>query len=267
MASTSRHRRALRSRSTRASFGAAAARYAPSSPFWNGEPRIPTISWQIWNEVNGGIFWPDPTPAAYAAFFVAIAATIRAVDPHAAVVMSGLDALPSVSSGMRIGRFLAGLYEQPGFATATSAIAVEAYAPTPGAALEVLDRARRVMLAHHDGAKPMWVTEMGWATAGPPYPFTVSPTIQARYLAQSWRAMLACRARWNLRHVLWFSLQDASSATFGQPDGWSFHDGLLNLDGTPKQAYSSFLALVGRATSASGAGRCTLPGGTSLERR
>jgi hypothetical protein len=246
---------------------AAAARYAPGSPFWNGQRRTPAISWQVWNEVNGGVFWPDPTPAAYAAFFIAIAATIRSVDPHAAVVTSGLEALPTMSSGMPIGRFLAGLYAQAGFAAATSAIAVEAYAPTPSAALAVLDKARRVMLAHRDGALPIWVTEMGWATAGPPYPFTVSPATQARYLAQTWRAMLACRARWNLRHVLWFSLQDASPETFGQPDGWSFHDGLLNLDGTPKQAYSSFLALVRRATSASGAGRCTLPGGTSLERR
>jgi hypothetical protein len=246
---------------------AAAARYAPGSPFWKGQRRVPTITWQIWNEVNGGVFWPDPTPAAYAAFFVAVAATIRSVVPHASVVMSGLDALPSVSSGMRLGPFLAGLYEQPGFAAATSAIAVEAYAPTPSAALEVLDRARRVMLAHRGGAKPMWVTEMGWATGGPPYPFTVSLATQARYLVATWRAMLSCRARWNLRHVLWFSLEDASPATFGQPDGWSFHDGLLNLDGTPKHAYSRFLALVGRATSASGAGRCMLRGGTSLERR
>jgi Cellulase (glycosyl hydrolase family 5) len=240
---------------------AAAARYAPRSAFWRGQRRIPRITWQVWNEVNGGVFWPDPTPASYAAFFTATAAAIRAVDPHAAVVMSGLDALPSVSSGMTLGRFLSGLYAQPGFAAATSAIAVEAYAPTPAAAIEVLDEARRVVLAHHDGAKPMWVTEMGWATAGPPYPFTVSPAMQARYLTRTWRAMLACRARWNLRHVLWFSLQDASPATFGQPDGWSFHDGLLNLDGSPKRAYRSFLSLVGTAASASGAGRCRLPRG------
>jgi hypothetical protein len=131
----------------------------------------------------------------------------------------------------------------------------------------VLDEARRVILRHHDGAKPMWVTEMGWATAGPPFPFTVSPATQARYLTTTWRAMLACRARWNLRHVLWFSLEDADPATFGEPDGWSFHDGLLNLDGTPKLAYGKFLALVSRATVASDAGRCTLPGGDSLERR
>ncbi|MGH2851317.1 MAG: hypothetical protein ACRDLP_11940 [Solirubrobacteraceae bacterium] len=246
---------------------AAAARYAPGSAFWKGQRRIPAITWQIWNEVNGGVFWPDPTPAAYAAFFTAIAASIRSVDRHASVLMSGLDALPTLSSGIPLGRFLSGLYEQPGFAAATSGVAVQAYAPTPRAALAVLDEAREVMLRHRDGAKPMWVTEMGWATGGPPYPFTVSPARQARFLTTTWREMLACRTRWNLRHVLWFSLEDANPALFGQPDGWSFHDGLLNLDGTPKLAYSNFLALVGRATSASGAGRCTLPGGRSLERR
>ena len=47
---------------------AAVARYGPTSSFWSGQPRVPQVSWQVWNEVNGGYFWPNPTPAAYATF-------------------------------------------------------------------------------------------------------------------------------------------------------------------------------------------------------
>jgi hypothetical protein len=244
---------------------AAVARYDESSPFWAGEPYTPHISWQVWNEVNGGYFWPNPTPAAYATFLGQIAATIRSVDPGATVVMSGLVAIPSVSSGIALEPFLNGLYEQPGFTSNTAAIAVHGYAPSAAATLNVLDEARRVTLEHHDAARPLWVTEMSWATGGPPFPFTVTPATQNAYLIQSWDQMLACAPRWNLQHVLWFSLQDVSSSAFGQPDGWYFYDGLLNPDGSPKQAYASFLQFVGPGSVPGDASECTLPGGLTLD--
>src|ERR1019366_7378943 len=157
-----------------------------------------------------------------------ISTTIKAADPGATVVMSGLVENPSVSTGMGLEAFLNGLYEQPGFTADTAAIAVHGYAPNPAATLHVLDEARRVTLEHHDGARPLWVTEMSWATGGPPFPFTVSLATQKAYLVESWDQMLACRRRWNLQHVLWFSLQDVSSSVFAQPDGWYFYDGLLH---------------------------------------
>ncbi len=125
---------------------AAVARYDPTSSFWAGLPRVPTVSWQVWNEVNGGYFWPNPTPAAYATFLGQIGSTIKSVDPTATVVMSGLVDQPAVSSGMPLTPFLAGLYQQPGFPGDTAAIAVHAYAADPAASLHVLDEARRVTL-------------------------------------------------------------------------------------------------------------------------
>ena len=110
---------------------AAVARYEPSSSFWAGQPRVPQITWQVWNEVNGGYFWPNPTPAAYAAFLAQITQTIRAVDAQAPVIMSGLVELPSFSSGMALTPFLEGLYAQPGFTASTDAIAVHGYAADP----------------------------------------------------------------------------------------------------------------------------------------
>ena len=245
---------------------AAAARYAPTSSFWAGLPRVPTVSWQVWNEVNGGYFWPDPTPAAYAAFLAQIGSTIMAVDPTATVVMSGLVDQPGVSGGMPLTTFLQGLYQQPGFPADTAAIAVHGYASSPAASLHILDEGRSVMLQNGDGARPMWVTEMSWGAGGPALANTVSLATQSTYLVETWDEMLACRQRWNLQHVLWFPLQDISSAQVDEPDNYTFYYGLLNEDGSPKPVYSSFLQFIGSAPLPDGAGdQCTLPGGLTVD--
>jgi hypothetical protein len=243
---------------------AAVARYAPTSSFWDGQPAVPTITWQVWNEVNAGVSWPDPTPAAYATFLSAIYQTIKAADPSATVIMSGLDPLPALASGMTLTSFLQGLYAQPGFTASTDAIAINAYAPDAASSVNALDQARDVALENNDAAMPTWVTEMGWATAGPPSAFTITPDQQSTDLEQAWSSMLDCAPRWNLQHVLWFALQDVSASTMGAPDYWGFNDGLLNADGTPKPAYATFLQFLG-SSPADAPGPCTLPGGFSLD--
>jgi len=244
---------------------AAAARYAPGSAFWKGKSSIPTVTWQVWNEVNGGYFWPNPTPASYASFFETTAQTIRSADPGAPVIMSGLTGLPGPQSagGIALVPFLQGLFAQPGFAQATDAIVIHGYARDPSASLGLLDAARKVMLANNDAAQPLWITEMGWASAGPASAFTVSPAQQASYLQQSWSTMLACAPRWNLQHVLWFSLQDISASVFGTADYWGYNSGLLATNGSPKPAYADLLQFIGAAPIA-GADTCTLPGGLTL---
>jgi hypothetical protein len=242
------------------------ARYEPSSSFWAGQTHIPTITWQVWNEVNNGVSWPNPTPAAYAAFLSAIATTIRSVDPGASVLMSGLDNLPTVASGMTLQTFLAGLFQQPGFTQSTEAIAVNAYAPSASASVNVLDGAHAVAIEAGNPSMPTWVTEMGWASGGPPSAFTVSPAQQNQYLQQSWDTMLACAPRWDLQHVLWFSLQDQSAAAMGAADYWGYNNGLLNVNGSPKASYSSFLQFIGAQPLPSAAAEeCTLPGGYSID--
>ncbi|MGD0196595.1 MAG: hypothetical protein ABSC56_01630 [Solirubrobacteraceae bacterium] len=246
---------------------AAVARYEPSSSFWKGKASVPTITWQVWNEVNGGYFWPNPTPAAYAAFLGAISQTIRSVDPSASVIMSGLTGLPGTggSGGVALVPFLQGLFQQPGFVQSTDAIVVHGYAADPASSLAILDEARRVMLANNDAAQPMWVTEMGWASAGPVSPFTVTPDTQATYLTQSWDQMLACAPRWNLAHVLWFSLQDISASVFGTADYWGYNSGLIDTDGNAKPAYWDFLQFIGSQQLPDGEGdTCTLAGGLTL---
>jgi hypothetical protein len=241
------------------------ARYDPSSAFWIGKPHVPTITWQVWNEVNAGVFWPNPTPAAYAQFLATIAQTIHAVDANAPVIMSALDGLPANSSGMPIGPFLQGLYQQPGFPQSTDAIAVNAYAPDAPSALNVLDQARAVALQAGDPQMPMWVTEIGWASGGPSSPFTVSPDQQNIDLQQFFSQAVACQQRWNLQHVLWFSLADQSAAAMGTPDYWGYYTGLFDASGSPKPAYASFLSFLAPGTPGAAGAQCALPGGQTLD--
>jgi hypothetical protein len=239
---------------------AAVQRYRPTSSFWKGKSSVPTITWQVWNEVNAGYFWPNPTPAAYATFLEEISQTIKSVDPTANVIMSGLTAEPGTTgNGIALQPFLQGLYQQPGFEQSTSAIVVHGYAADPQGAIDILDEARRVMLANNDAAQPIWVSEMSWASGGPASPFTVTPALQATYLATSWSTMLACRARWNLQHVLWFSLQDEPASLFDTPDYWGFNNGLETVTGAAKPAYWDFLQFIGNQPLPGGEGdSCTL---------
>ncbi|MGD0196552.1 MAG: cellulase family glycosylhydrolase [Solirubrobacteraceae bacterium] len=241
------------------------ARYEPSSSFWAGQSYVPSITWQVWNEVNAGVFWPNPTPAAYAQFLEQIGGAVHSVDPAAPVLMSALDGLPANSSGMAIGPFLQGLYQQPGFAQSTVGIAVNAYATDAPSALNVLDQARAVVLQQNDAQMPMWVTEIGWASAGPTSPFTVTEDQQNDYLSEFFGQSLACQSRWNLQHVLWFSLEDQDPSTLGGADYWGYHTGLLDDSGNPKPAYQTFLQFLGSGPLPAGASQCTLPGGQTLD--
>ena len=244
---------------------AAVQRYGKDGVFWDEHPTLPqrTISWQVWNEVNGGTDWPNPTPADYATFLAQISQTIKAADPTATVLLSGLDEFPGESTGMPLKEFLTGLYQQPGFKDSFDVAAVHAYAADPAGAAHVLDVARRVMFEQGDQTRPLWVTEMSWSTGGPPHPFTVTEDLQNQYLAQSWDKMLACRDRWNLKHVLWFALQDVDPLSVGLPDYWGVHNGLLRQDGSAKPSYATFKSYL--APTVDPPCEVFLPGGNNLD--
>lgn len=122
------------------------------------------------------------------------------------------------------------------------------------------------MLEHGDAAHPLWVTEMGWATAGPDHPFKVSEAGQAQYLQSTWDTMYACRERWNLQRVMWFALQDVDHNAMGQPDYWGFNNGLFRRDGSGKPALSGFLQYLGANALPDGRGdACSLANGTTLD--
>lgn len=243
----------------------AVGRYGANGSHRRGQSR-PRVMWQVGNEVNGGhYFGKNPQPAAYAAFLAAVGSTIKSVDGAATVVASGLVEKPGDADGAFLEPFLRALYQQPGYASSFDVAAVHGYAENPAGTQRVLDVMRRIMLEAGDGSRPLWVTEMSWATAGPAHTFLVDEATQAAYLRASWDTLLACRSRWNLQKVMWFGHADVDAAVLGVPDYWGVHNGLLRGDASPKPAYLSFLEYLGARLPAGRAETCGLPGGTTLD--
>jgi hypothetical protein len=193
--------------------------------------------WQVMNEINGRDQWPNPSASDYARLLKRTSRAIRGADSGARVVLAGLGEKMTIY----LRPYLSALYQQPGFAADVDIVAVEGYAPRPRNVARILRTARRIMRRHGDQAKPVWITEMSWATGGGRHAFVTTRRGQARRLRRAYDMLLACRARWNLQRVYWFAHRDRPVPA-GTRDYWGNHNGLLTLHGRWKPAMRSFLA-------------------------
>jgi hypothetical protein len=243
--------------------GDAVRRYGAGGSYWTSHPsaKPAKIDWQIWNEVNVGADWPNPTTAGYQQMLSETNATIKGIDPSARVISAGLAELPATASGATLTSFLTGLEKAPAFRTSADVVAIHGYAEDPAGVVRILDTTRRIMQAAGD-TRPIWMTELGWGSAGPAHPFAVDPDTQAAYLRKSFDTMVACRDRWGLSRAIWFSLQDIDAARIGEPDYWGMHTGLYGTDGSAKASLAAFREFEGgREIPDNRASSCTLPGG------
>jgi hypothetical protein len=220
-------------------FGAVLARrYGPGGSFWKAHPelpRLPVRSWQVWNEPNLPVYWPSgPDAAEYIALLRATGRGIRRVDPGAEIVTAGL---PDSSLGVPLRDYVAGMYAAGG-AGAFDALAVNPYGLDARGVLETVRAVRAIASA--DGDNPaVWVTELGWATGGPPSDFKVSEPRQAELLEQTVLALARQRDELRVRGVVYFNWRD-STPYAGGPDFFGLYTGLLRLDGQAKPAFSAY---------------------------
>ncbi|MDO9354631.1 MAG: hypothetical protein Q7T55_13115 [Solirubrobacteraceae bacterium] len=241
--------------------GAAVRRYGAGGEFWKSNPSLAPsrMNWQVWNEVNVGQDWPNPTVAGYAELLRTTSATIKAVDPSARVVSAGLAELPAVASGFPLSVFLEGLEQDPSFRASADVVAIHGYAESPLGVARVLDTTRRIMAKYGD-TRPIWITELGWGDGGPAHPFAVDSAKQAQNLRDTYDMMVGCSARWNLSRAIWFSIQDVTPAALNEADYWGMHTGLYAVDGTEKPVAAAFREFTGGKELPGGRGAtCTLP--------
>jgi hypothetical protein len=118
------------------------------------------------------------------------------------------------------------------------ALAIHPYARDTAGVVAAIAQARRIMDSHGDHA-PIWVTEVGWASGGPPSDFTAGPLGQARLVRSTLRTLAAQRAVLGLRGLVYFGLRD-SPVYPGGHDFWGLHTGLLRLGGARKPAFAAF---------------------------
>ena len=214
---------------------AAVRRYGSDGTFWSDHPdlpKLPVTNWELWNEPNSPIFWkPAPDAAQYASLLAAFHSAVTSADPAAHVLLGGL--FPTPSGGVPMDEFLAQL-QRSGAGGDFDAAALHPYAANPAQALRRVAQLRAGLRAAGAGSKPIWVTEVGWASGGSPSSVTVGSARQAAYLGRLFRLATAARDRLGIAGVIWYSLIDTPGPV------WVTNCGLFNVDGSPKPSWSAF---------------------------
>lgn len=152
----------------------------------------------IWNEPNLAREWGDrrPDPNSYVGLLVAASAQIRAIDPQARVLSAGLAPTNDNGQDAQDDRLYLRAMYAAGAKSAFDILAAHPYgfanAPDDGrGAHDGLNYARLqdlrdIMIENGDAAKPVWITEFGYATtaAGP---LQVTEDQQAQYLTRAYQ--------------------------------------------------------------------------------
>lgn len=200
-------------------------RYGPGGKFWAERapetaavkylpplPPMPIHTWQVWNEANFFYFAYPVSPGRYARLLKLTQPAIKAVDPDAEVVLSGLFGDPNEGGkrGMNATDFLDALYRSPGIKSRFDAAALHPYAFHVEELEALTSEVREVMLQHGDRSAGLYVTEMGWGSQNDPNVVAFEQGIQGqvRELRGAYRYLLGNRRRLNLKGVYWYSWKD-----------------------------------------------------------
>lgn len=222
-------------------------RYGPRGTLWSEHPslpRHPIRAWQVWNEPNLPVYWGGrPDASAYVRMLRAVGGALKRVDAGAQVVTAGL---PDSRLGVPLLRYLKQMYEA-GARGALDVVAIHPYAVDAEGALAGVQSARGVLERSGDGGVPIWITEIGWASGGPPSAFTVGPDGQAKRVTKMLTELASRRRELGVRGVFYFTWQDVSAPP--AQDFFGLHTGLRGADGRRKPAYEAWVKTVKSITS------------------
>ena len=182
---------------------AAVERYGPGGQFWREHrdlPQRPIRTWQIWNEANFFYFAFPVSPSRYARALKIAHGAVKAVDPGAKVLLSGLFGKPDEGGrkGMPAARFLAGPLPRAGGQEPTST--ASPCTPTPSTSTiskTLVEGMREVVVRNRDRGTALYITEMGWGSQNDPSVVAFEQGIagQARELRKAYRYLIANRGQ------------------------------------------------------------------------
>jgi hypothetical protein len=235
-----------RSMSTFAQFCALVVRrYGPGGSFWKAHPKLPQVPirlWQVWNEPNFQIYWGGhPSAAAYATMLRAAYPAIHAADPSGDVLTGGLAA--TTGGGVEFQPYLDALLRvRPRVPFDT--LAIHVYDPNADEVVAGVRYARQLLSAGGRSTTPLWLTEFGWASAGPPSVFTVGPKRQAAYVLSAIVALARDARALKLRGIVYYDWMDEPPYR-GRSDYWGYHTGLVTIKEVAKPALSTYYQAAG----------------------
>jgi polysaccharide biosynthesis protein PslG len=239
---------------------AAVKRYGQNGTYWTENPTVPAKpinAWQIWNEPNFKYFVAHPNPAEYGKLVTLSSAALKSVSPTAQVILAGLFAKPAGArylNGKKVmhatspnyfgSYFLEQMYKtNAGIKSKFQGVAIHPYVARYRQLVPEIEELREVMTRSGDAAKGLWVTELGWSSEPPQGPsnvFAVGTSGQARELKGAFSLLSQDAAKFKLKHVYWFSVDDA-------PETCNFCNGsgLFKKGFVPKKSWTEFTKFTG----------------------
>lgn len=192
------------------------------------------LSYEIYNEANTRIWW-DGTPAEYVHALAGASTAIRAADPDAQVILGGLVGPDAGFMRLLCSEFGGVMFDIAPF---------HAY---PGTWTEDSVRVETFLDAeYHDayvpavdslcGGKPIWVNELGYATAG-----DRTERDQANWWA---RAIATFGADRHIEHLGIYEMRDLPTTDPAAVADPNHHLGLVHADGSRKLAFQTVQLLV-----------------------
>jgi polysaccharide biosynthesis protein PslG len=239
---------------------AAVARYGANGTFWSENPMVPDKpieAWQIWNEPNFKYFVAKPNPTEYGKLVKLSSTAIKSVDPTAQIVLAGLFSKPAGArylNGKKVvhatspnyfaSYFLEQMYKtNAGIKSSFQGVALHPYVARYRQLPAEIEEVRGVMTREGDAAKGLWITELGWSSEPPQGPsnvFAVGTSGQARELKGAFTLLSQDAAKFRLRHVYWFSVDDAAETC-----NFCNGSGLFKKGFVPKKSWTEFTKFTG----------------------
>lgn len=187
-------------------------RYGPWGEFWEEHTKldyVPIRSWEIWNEENIVTFATRPDPARFANLIRISGRLLHHEDPGSKVIVGGLFGRPlQIPPNIASGDFVNRLYRARRVKRYFDGIGLHPYVADARAMGAQLKNLRRIMRRHHDGATPLYVTELGWGSASGPTRWQRGLYGQAHQLDKAFAMLSANRLRWRVGGVWWFTWTD-----------------------------------------------------------
>lgn len=234
----------------------AVARYGPNGTLWSENPTIPKQpirEWQIWNEQNFVYFVAKPNPAEYGKLVKISHTALKSADPGAKVLLGGMFARPKNGIGgpskvkrkrnYFAARFLEDLYEStPGIRAKFNGVALHPYSYNFQELPDTIEELRAVLADNRDAGKGLAITELGWSSDRPERADLFKKGIagQAKQLKGAFSLLRQKQAKWRLKSLYWFSVDDqAGSCNFCGGSGL-FGDGFA-----PKRSWFEYVKFAG----------------------
>jgi len=233
--------------------GLVVARYGPGGAFWTANPAIPPRpigTWQIWNEQNFKYFVVRPNPADYGKLLNISYAAIKGVDPAAKLILGGMFSQPREAQlkvkppqAYFASDFLDRLYSStPGVKRKFVGVALHPYTVKYQELTPDIEAFRQILVENHDAGKKLWITEIGWSSLPRARndAFSQGPNGQVKQLEGAFKTFKAKQAKWKLKRVYWFSVDDVpGSCNFCGGTGL-FGEGFL-----PKKSWFAYVKFSG----------------------